>query len=332
MRCCGQDCPRAGNGRNDGARVSTRSNARKPKGAQQRPPRPRDAVCFALPLCSCVRCCGQDCPRAGNGRNNGARVSTRSNARKPKGAQQRPPRRGDASCCSAAVVCRACVAADKTVRAPGMAAMTERGFQPAATPENPKAPKTPTASAETRVCFAAAVCRACVAADKTVRAPGMAAITERGFQPAATPENPKAPNNAHHAPRDAVLFCGRLVSCVRCCGQDCPRAGNGRNDGARVSTRSNARKPKGAQQRPPRSARARVFCGAVCRACVAADKTVRAPGMAAMTERGFQPAATPENPAAPNRPLRRERVCFCGCRCEGALLRTRLSARREWPE
>ena len=159
VRCCGQDCPRAGNGRNNGARVSTRSNARKPEGAQQRPSASAETRCvLRCRLVSCVRCCGQDCPRAGNGRSDGARVSTRSNARKPRGAQQRQ-----------------------------------------------------SASAETR--------RSC---------------------------------------------CGCLVSCVRCCGQDCPRSGIGRSDGARVSTRSNARKPKGAQQRPPRPRDALVLLRLPC--------------------------------------------------------------------
>ena len=230
--------------------------------------------------CVCVRCCGQDCPRAGIGRNNGARVSTRSNARKPTGAQQRPPRPRDA------------------------------------------------------VCFAVAVCRACVAADKTVRAPGLAGVTERGFQPAATPENPDGAQNAHRARETRCVLRLPLVSCVRCCGQDCPRAGIGRNNGARVSTRSNARKPTGAQTAHRVRERACVLRLPCVLSCVAADKTVRAPGMAGVTERGFQPAATPENPTAPKPPTASASArVFCGCRrVRCALLRTRLSARRDWPE
>src|SRR6187401_15228 len=102
-----------------------------------------------------------------------------------------------------------------------------------------------------RLSFAITSCRLYVAADKTVRAPGLAEITARGFQPAATPANPEAPKKPHtrpHAP--APEFCDYLVSSVRRCGQDCPRARIGRNNGARVSTRSNARKSRGTQKTP----------------------------------------------------------------------------------
>src|SRR4029079_5904453 len=100
-----------------------------------------------------------------------------------------------------------------------------------------------------RSVLSGALCRAWAAADKTVRAPGMAAVTERGCQPAATPENAEAPHKATTPPRSgAVGSFWSLVSCVGCCGQDCPRSGNGSSDGARVSTRSNARKRRGAPQ------------------------------------------------------------------------------------
>ena len=84
VRCCGQDCPRAGIGRNDGARVSTRSNDRRGKRGAQRPRARACAGGLLGRLLVFVRCCGQDCPRAGNGRNDGARVLTRSNDRRGK--------------------------------------------------------------------------------------------------------------------------------------------------------------------------------------------------------------------------------------------------------
>ena len=223
----GQDCPRAGIGRNDGARVLTRSNARRHK--RRRKAKQRVRVCWWAVgrLLVFVRCCGQDCPRAGIGRNDGARVSTRSNARRRKRGAERPD--GACACC---------------------AGLSDASWF------------------------------SCVAADKTVRAPGLAAMTERGFQPAATPEGQEGRERPNGACACGGLF-GRLLVFVRCCGQDCPRAGIGRNDGARVSTRSNARRARGVRKA---KACARVLAG--CR-----------------TPLGFR-----------------------------ALLRTRLSARREWPQ
>ena len=135
-----------------------------------------------------------------------------------------------------------CVAADKTVRAPGLAAMTERGFQPAATPEDARAGANGQ-GARARVLGrpSAASWFSCVAADKTVRAPGLAAMTERGFQPAATPEGARAVRKAKRA---------------------CARAGG--------------------------------LSAASWFSCVAADKTVRAPGMAGLCSVGARhsPLAT----------------------------------------
>ena len=159
-----------------------------------------------------MRCCGQDCPRAGIGRNNGARVSTRSNARRGKQAPERPSRLARAGGVSGACLVFACVAADKTVRAPGLAAITERGFQPAATPEGAsRRPKRPSARPRVLVGCRSPVGFACVAADKTVRAPGLAGITERGFQPAATPEGARRRPKGQARVRACWWAFGRLL-------------------------------------------------------------------------------------------------------------------------
>ena len=199
---------------------------------------------FGITSWSSVRRCGQDCPRAGIGRNNGARVLTRSNARNQGAPKRQPPRSPALELLDSPLVVWF-VAADKTVRAPGLAGITARGFQPAATPEKQRAPKRQLTRVRLRLSFGitswsfGTLLRTRLSARRD-----WPRITARGFQPAATPENQRAPKR--QPPRSPALeFRCHLWCLVRCCGQDCPRSGIGRNNGARVSTRSNARETNG---------------------------------------------------------------------------------------
>src|SRR4029079_8269482 len=82
---------------------------------------------------------------------------------------------------------------------PEPCSQTERGFQPAATAEGARGVERPGARVRVLVgCRTPLGCR-CVAADKTVRAPGMGATTERGFQPAATAEGARGFERPRHA-------------------------------------------------------------------------------------------------------------------------------------
>ena len=104
VRCCGQDCPRAELGRNDGARVV---NPQQPPNVQEgceRPRRVRRAGGWAVGgLVVFVRCCGQDCPRAELGRNDGARVV---NPQQPPNVQEGCERPGVARVLVGRLGCR----------------------------------------------------------------------------------------------------------------------------------------------------------------------------------------------------------------------------------
>src|SRR3954453_20121928 len=66
----------------------------------------------------------------------------------------------------------------------------------------------------------------CVAADTTVRAPGIGC--DDGARVVNPQQRPKAPEGSsdRHGVRAFWWAEGRVLAFVRCCGQDCPRAGN----------------------------------------------------------------------------------------------------------
>src|SRR6187431_2406780 len=126
---------------------------------------------------------------------------------------------------------------------------------------------------------------------------------------------------------------GSLVF-VRCCGQDCPRAGIGPNNGARVVNPQQRPKRQAGCERRKACARDRREWAVPSYSCVAADKTVRAPGLAPITERGSSTRSNARNDKRGAKGARRARVIVGNGRFLRirALLRTRLSARRDWPQ
>src|SRR6188508_239749 len=121
--------------------------------------------------------------------------------------------------------CNACVAADKTVRAPGIGRSERARVSTRSNARKPTGAQTARARPEWRESSDGLLAMRALLRTRLSARRGLAAVSERGFQPAATPENPPAPKLPEPVLNGASLRM-LFLQCVRCCGQDCPRAGD----------------------------------------------------------------------------------------------------------